>query len=159
MGLLTPLAVRIGAIAWLPRLLPQITWIDIRLQAVSRGRLSLLTLAGLPNLLLTVRGRTSGIDRTTPLLCVPDQDGWLIAGSMFGGPSTPAWVHNLRSAPTARIRVRHRDVKVTATELSDDDRSRAWTLMLRTWPNYALYEARTSRLIPVFRLTSVGPVA
>jgi len=156
MGLLTPLAVRIGAIAWLPRLLPQITWIDTRLQAVTRGRLSLLTIAGLPNLSLTVRGRTSGIDRTTPLLCVPDHDGWLIAGSMFGGPSTPAWVHNLRAATAGRIRFHHRDVEVIATELADDDRSLAWALMLRAWPNYALYEARTSRLIPVFRLTPVG---
>lgn len=56
MGLLTPLAVRIGAIGWLPRLLPQITWIDTRLQTVTRGRLGLLTIAGLPNLLLMVRG-------------------------------------------------------------------------------------------------------
>lgn len=157
MGPLTPLAVRIGAIGWLPRLLPQITWIDTHLQSGTRGRLSLLTIAGLPNLLLTVRGRTSGIERTTPLLCVPDHDGWLIAGSMFGGPSTPAWVHNLRAASIVQIRFRHRDVEVTATELSADDRSQAWAMMQRTWPNYALYEARTSRTIPVFRLTPVNP--
>jgi len=156
MGLLTPLALRIGAIRWLPRLLTQITWIDTRLQAGTRGRLSLLTIAGLPNLLLTVPGRTSGIERTTPLLCVPDQDGWLIAGSMFGGPSTPSWVHNLRAASSARIRFQGEDVEVTASELTDGDRSEAWALMQRTWPNYALYERRTSRVIPVFRLTPVG---
>jgi deazaflavin-dependent oxidoreductase (nitroreductase family) len=156
MGLLTPLAVRIGAIRWLPRLLPQITWIDTRLQAGTRGRLSLLTIAGLPNLLLTVPGRTSGIERTTPLLCVPDHDGWLIAGSMFGGSSTPSWVHNLRAASFARIRFQREDVEVTASELTDGDRSEAWALMQRTWPNYALYQTRTSRVIPVFRLTPVG---
>jgi len=155
MGLLTPLAVRVGAIGWLPRWLPQITWLDTRLQSVTRGRLSLLTIAGLPNLLLTVRGRTSGLLRSTPLLCVPDRDGWLIAGSRFGGPSTPAWVHNLRSTSTARIRFHRRDIDVVATELTDDDRSQAWAQMLRTWPNYALYELRTTRLIPVFRLTAV----
>lgn len=156
MGLLTPLAVRIGAIGWMPRLLPQITWIDKRLQSATKGRLSLLTLAGLPNLLLTVRGRATGIERTTPLLCVPDHGTWLIAGSMFGGPSTPDWVYNLRAASSARIRFERRDVSVVATELSGDERASAWAMMLDTWPNYALYEVRTRRLIPVIRLTPGG---
>lgn len=154
MGILTPIAVRIGALRWMPRLLPQITWIDKRLQSATRGRVSLLTIAGLPNLLLTVRGRTSGIERTTPLLCVPDHETWLIAGSMFGGPSTPAWVHNLRASTTARIRFERRNLTVVATELSGEQRNQAWALMLQTWPNYALYEARTRRVIPVFRLTA-----
>ncbi|GAB3927540.1 hypothetical protein GCM10011575_10210 [Microlunatus endophyticus] len=156
MGVLTPLAVRIGAISWLPRLLPQITWVDKRLQLASRGRLSLLRVAGLPNLMLSVPGRTSGIERTTPLLCVPDQDTWLIAGSNFGGPVMPAWVHNLRAASAPRIRLAGREIPVVATELSGDDRAHAWAVMVRTWPNYSLYEIRTRRTIPVFRLTPVS---
>ncbi|HEY9293681.1 MAG TPA: nitroreductase family deazaflavin-dependent oxidoreductase [Microlunatus sp.] len=155
MGLLTPLAVRIGAVSWMPRLLPQITWIDLRLQSCSRGRLSLLSIAGLPNLLLTVPGRRSGVPRTTPLLCVPIQDAWLIAGSSFGGPTTPAWVHNLRAARTARIRFRGRTVTVSAEELVGTDRALMWTRMCRAWPNYLLYERRTRRLIPVIRLTPI----
>lgn len=155
MGLLTPLAVRIGAIAWIPRLLPQITWIDKRLQSVSRGRLSLLTIAGLPNLLLTVRGRSSGVERTTPLLCVSDGGTWLVAGSAFGAPTTPAWVRNLRAARSARVQVGGREVAVVAEELSGGERSRMWSLMCRTWPNYVLYENRTDRLIPVIRLTPI----
>lgn len=155
MGLLTPLAVRIGAIPWLPGLLPQLTWIDKRLQSVSDGRLSLLSIAGLPNLLLMVPGRRSGVLRTTPLLCVPDQESWVVAGSAFGGPTTPAWVHNLRAAKTARVRVGSREVSVVADELSGAERSRMWELMCRTWPNYVLYENRTDRLIPVIRLSPV----
>ena len=92
MGLLTPLAVKIGALEWMPRLLPQIVWVDTNLQKVSRGRVSVLDIAGLPNLMLTVVGRKSGIPRQTPLLCVPDGDTWLIAGSYFGGPKMPVWV-------------------------------------------------------------------
>src|SRR5688500_16030722 len=101
MGLLTPLAVRIGAIPWLPRLLPQIVACDKALQRVSRGRVTILDVAGLPNLVLTVPGRKSGIPRTNPLLCVPHDGGWLIAGSYFGGPTTPLWVNNLRATETA----------------------------------------------------------
>lgn len=153
MGLLTPLAVRIGAISWMPRLLPQIVWVDTRLQRISKGRVSVLDIAGLPNLALTVPGRKSGIPRTTPLLCVPYEGGWLIAGSYFGGPKTPLWVGNLRATDRARITFAREDVEVTWRELEGADRADAWQAMLRIWPNYAKYEERTSRVIPVFLLS------
>ena len=154
MGLLTPLAIRIGAIPWMPRLLPQIVWTDRRLQHVTGGRVSVLDIAGLPNLVLTVVGRKSGIPRSTPLLCVPDGDTWLIADSYFGGPDMPVWVGNLRAAGEAEIGIDGRQLPVTATELADGDRAAAWQVMLRTWPNFARYEERTDRLIPVFRLAA-----
>jgi deazaflavin-dependent oxidoreductase (nitroreductase family) len=152
MGLLTPLAVKIGALEWMPKLLPQVVWVDTNLQKVSRGRVSVLDIAGLPNLMLTVAGRKSGIPRQTPLLCVPDGDTWLIAGSYFGGPKMPVWVFNLRAAETAHIRFGKVEADVTAEELTGPDRDAAWRTMLATWPNYAKYEERTDRLIPVFRL-------
>jgi deazaflavin-dependent oxidoreductase (nitroreductase family) len=153
MGLLTPVAIRIGAIPWLPRLLPQIVAVDRFVQRASRGRLSLLDIAGLPNLTLTVAGRKSGIPRSTPLLCVPDDGTWLIAGSHFGGPKEPLWVANLRAAGVAEIDVDGAHHAVAAAELGPEDRAAAWQVMLRTWPNFAKYEERTDRLIPVFRLS------
>lgn len=155
MGLLTPLAVRIGAIPWMPRLLPQIVWLDTNLQKATRGRVTVLDIAGLPSLTLTVPGRRSGMPRTTPLLCVPYEGGWLIAGSYFGGPRTPLWVGNLRAAATARIRYGGRDLEVTHAELDGAERARAWSAMLEVWPNYAKYEERTDRHIPVFLLQPV----
>jgi deazaflavin-dependent oxidoreductase (nitroreductase family) len=153
MGLLTPVAVRIGAVSWMPKLLPQIVWFDRLLHRVSGGRVTVLDLAGLPNLNLTVRGRKSGIERTTPLLCVPDGDTILIAGSYFGGPRTPLWVGNLRAAGgAAAVEHRRQRFSVTATELTGEDRATAWRTMLETWPNFSTYEARTQRTIPVFRL-------
>ncbi len=152
MGLFTPLAVRIGAIPWMPKLLPQIVWVDTRLQKTTRGRWSVLDIAGLPSLALTVPGRKSGIPRTTPLLCVPYRDGWLIAGSYFGGPKTPLWVGNLRATERARIRFAREEFDVSWRELEGPDRAEAWQWMLKTWPNYAKYEERTDRVIPVFLL-------
>jgi deazaflavin-dependent oxidoreductase (nitroreductase family) len=152
MGLFTPLAVRIGAIPWMPKLLPQIVWVDTRLQKTTRGRWSVLDIAGLPSLALTVPGRKSGIPRTTPLLCVPYREGWLIAGSYFGGPKTPLWVGNLRAAELARIRFAREDIDVSWRELEGADRAEAWRAMLEVWPNYAKYEERTDRVIPVFLL-------
>ena len=95
---MTPLAIRIGAIPWMPKLLPQITATDKFVQKVSKGRVTILDIAGLPNLMLTVKGRKSGVPRTTPLLCVPHQGGNLIAGSNFGQLKPPVWVVNVRAA-------------------------------------------------------------
>lgn len=153
MGLLTPLAVRIGSISWMPRLLPQIVFVDKNLQRLTRGKVTVLDVAGLPNLALTVPGRKSGIPRTTPLLCVPHGGGWLIAGSYFGRPNVPVWVGNLRATDAAEVRVDGRTVPVQWTEVEGAERAAVWEVMLRTWPNFALYEKRTDRTIPVFHLT------
>ena len=152
MGLLTPIAVRIGAIPWMPKLLPQVVWVDTRLQKISRGKVTLLDVAGLPNIALTVPGRKSGVPRTTPLLCVPHDGGWLIAGSYFGGPKVPLWVGNLRATERAKVRVKGEELDVTWRELEGEERARMWQVMLGVWPNYARYERTTTRVIPVFYL-------
>jgi deazaflavin-dependent oxidoreductase (nitroreductase family) len=155
MGLLTPLAVRIGAIPWMPRLLPQIMWVDKLLQRLTRGRLTLLDIAGLPNLMLTVIGRKSGQPRETPLLCVPYGDDILIAGSNFGSDKQPVWVVNIQANPEVTVRFRGRTRSMVARRLEEGpEREAAWEHMLKTWPNFARYEQRTDRRIKVFLLTS-----
>ena len=156
MGMLTPLAIKIGAISWLPRFLPQITWLDKLLQRITGGRWSILRIAGLPNLMLTVVGRKSGVPRSTPLLCVPYRDGVLVAGSNFGGPKVPLWVGNVRAAGRVTMRFEGRTHEAVPHELVGDDRAAAWEHMLKTWPNYAKYAERTGREIPVFHLQPVG---
>ena len=153
MGLLTPLAVKIGAISWMPKALPQIEKWDSRLQRVTAGRLSALDIAGLPNLMLRVPGRKSGAIRSTPLLCVPHDGGWLIAGSYFGAQKMPVWVLNLRATDEAEIIVDRETVPVAWREVSGPERARLWDVMVGTWPNFTLYEKRTDREIPVFVLT------
>lgn len=153
MGLLTPLAVRIGALEFMPKLLPQITATDKALQKVTKGRVSILDVAGLPNLTLTVRGRKSGLPRSTPLLAVPRGDAWLIAGSNFGGPKQPVWVVNLEANPDAQITVKGRARDVVARRLEGEEREAAWAHMRTVWPNYDKYAERTERQIKVFELT------
>ncbi len=152
MGLLTPVAKKVGAISWLPKLLPQIVGVDKFLQKASKGRVTLLDLAGLPNVMLTVPGRKSGLPRSNPLLCVPHDGGWLIAGSYFGGPKVPLWVHNLRATDRAHIRFAREEIDVTWRELESEERARMWQVMLDLWPNYATYEKTTGRVIPLFFL-------
>ena len=157
MNPLTPVAVLVGRQSWMPRLLPVVVRVDTGLLKVSKGRLTLLRIAGLPNLFLTVPGRKSGVPRTTPLLCVPHEGRILIAGSYFGGPKLPVWVLNLRAAGEADIRMAGKERHVTAREVVGEERDRLYDVMIDTWPNYRLYAERTKassgRTIPVFELT------
>ena len=152
MNALTPLAIKIGSIEWMPKLLPQITATDKFIQRVSRGRVTILDIAGLPNLMLTVKGRKSGVPRTTPLLCVPHEGDILIAGSYFGGPKTPVWVANVRAADEVQVRMDGRTMTAVPREVTGTERDRLWEVMVETWPNYRKYEQRTDRTIPVFVL-------
>jgi deazaflavin-dependent oxidoreductase (nitroreductase family) len=153
MGLLTPLAVRVGRLSFLPRYLPQIVWTDTKIEQVSRGRLTLLDVAGLPNIRLTVRGRKTGTPRTIPLLAVPRGDDWLIAGSNWGGPRQPVWVVNIEADPDCQVTVRNHTRDMRARRLQEQEREAAWQHMVRTWPNYDKYAERTDRQIKVFELT------
>ncbi len=154
MGLLTPLAVRIGSLEFMPKLLPQITATDKALQKVTKGRVTVLRIAGLPNLTLTARGRKSGVPRSTPLLAVPRGEDWLIAGSNFGGPKQRVWVVNVEANPDVQITVNGRTRDMVARRLEGDERERAWADMVKVWPNYNLYAERTDRQIKVFELTA-----
>ncbi len=152
MGLLTPLAVRIGALSWMPKLLPQVVWTDKHLQRLTRGRVTLLDIAGLPNLLLTVPGRKSGVPRIDPA-AVRAARRWLAdRGLLLRRLGVPLWVANLRATDRARIRFRREEVEVTRREVEGEERARLWQVMLATWPNFARYEQRTTRMIPVFYL-------
>ncbi|MCF8607443.1 nitroreductase family deazaflavin-dependent oxidoreductase [Gordonia sp. HY442] len=149
MGLLTPLAIKIGSYPRMSEYLPTIVKADDLIQKVSGGSRCLLQIAGLPSVTMTVVGRKSGQPRTTTLLAVPDGDDWLITGSYFGGPKAPAWVFNVRAAGTVTIR----GIEFSAVELSGDARASAWETLRAVWPNFDLYEQRTERVIPVFRLS------
>lgn len=150
--LVRPIAIALGGQPWLPRLNTQIVGIDRLLQKATRGKVSLVNLAGLQGLMLSVRGAKSGIERTTPLLCVPHEGGWLVAGSNWGAPKPPAWVSNLSAADSASVKFHGVRRVVTPREQTGDDKARVWRVMVETWPNYDKYAARTARDIRVFFL-------
>jgi deazaflavin-dependent oxidoreductase (nitroreductase family) len=156
MNPLTPVAMWLGRLPWLPRFLHQITAVDKFIQRLTKGQWSLLRMAGLPSMMLTVLGRRSGIARSTPILCVPWRGGHLVAGTNFGGTKAPVWVLNVRAAERVTVTVDGQTHDAVPHELSGEQRAAAWEHMLKTWPNYAMYAERSDRLIPVFWLTPVG---
>lgn len=156
MKLFHPLAVRIGALPWIPRYTRHIVAVDHAIQKISKGRVTLLTVAGLPELTLTVKGRKTGIERRTPLLCVPLEKGWVVAGSNWGSPEAPAWSKNLKAADRAEVQYEGKTTPVAVRLVDGTEREELWRAMVDVWPNYPMYAARTDRVIPIFVLTPVA---
>lgn len=156
MALLTPVGIRIAALPFMPKLLPQIVSTDKKLLALTRGKLSVLDLAGLPNITLTTIGRKSGLPRLAQLLAVPRPDGsWLTAGSNFGQEAQPIWVLNVEANPKVEVTRKGRTTPMLARKLEGAERLAARDEMMKVWPNIALYEKRTAggREIKIFHLT------
>jgi deazaflavin-dependent oxidoreductase (nitroreductase family) len=103
--------------------------------------------------LLHTTGRRSGNERVTPVMAIPDGDGWLVTASAAGAPKDPAWAHNLRAHPTTTVETGRETVPVTATELDGQDHSAAWKRFTDLSDAFARYQERaTTRRLPVFRL-------
>ncbi|CRZ16730.1 nitroreductase family deazaflavin-dependent oxidoreductase [Mycolicibacterium neworleansense] len=124
---------------------------------LSRGRLGVLELAGLPSLQLTVAGRRSGTPRTVTLQYVPDGRSLLLVASNWGLPTHPGWSHNLGATDRALIERDGNLQDVTAEQLSGAERQRAWNVVLDFWPNYALAQERAGdRTFRIFALRPTG---
>ncbi|KAA0919756.1 nitroreductase family deazaflavin-dependent oxidoreductase [Dietzia sp. ANT_WB102] len=154
-NLLTPIAVWFGRQDATKDNSHLVVTLDRRLNRISRGRVPLLRLAGLPTLTLHVPGRKSGALRSTPLLCASWGNGLIIVGSNWGGQKTPVWVHNLRFAGDGEVAISVYGTRmaVDVRELDVDERRDAWSVAVRVWPNYEIYAQRTTRELPVFHLT------
>ncbi|OLT43139.1 nitroreductase [Saccharomonospora sp. CUA-673] len=150
---LPALARILGKRRGLMRLAPAIVWTDARLTRLTRGRVTLVGIAGLPSLRLVTTGRRTGRPRETNLLYLPDRGACIVTGSNWGRPTEPAWVHNLRTTPEARVVIRGRATDVHARELSGMDREATWRRLLAFWPGYAMERDEAGRDFPIFVLT------
>ncbi len=112
---------------------------------------------GAPNsLLLHTVGAKTGLPRTNSLSYARDGADYLVVASNGGDPRSPAWYHNLKAYPRVEINVGRRRFAVTASPVlpDDPDYSRLWRIVNDNNANrYDGYQARTSRPIPIVRLT------
>ena len=104
-------------------------------------------------LLLTTTGAKSGQPRVSPLAYQRVDGRMLIIGSYRGADIDPAWVHNLRANPQARVEVGTDAYDVAARELPSDERASAWAQIIAVAPGFGEYQANTRRIIPLFELT------
>ncbi len=107
---------------------------------------------GAPMLLLTTTGAKSGKQHTTPLVFLPDGDRWIIFASAAGAPKHPAWYHNLVAHPNVTVEVGKERLAATATVLTSPEREEKYASIVKLMPNFAEYQAKTTRQIPVIAL-------
>lgn len=103
-------------------------------------------------LLLTSTGAKSGERRTTPVVYQRDGDRMVIFASKAGAPNNPAWYHNLRANPTATVEIGSETLDVEALVTEGDERERLFRKQAEGHPQFAEYEKKTTRQIPVVAL-------
>jgi len=107
---------------------------------------------GAPMLLLDHVGAKSGVERTVPLLYVPDPEGGeeiAIIASKGGFPKHPAWFHNLKANPDTTVQIGRERRPVHARVATGAEREKFWNRAVELWNQYADYQERTERQIPV----------
>ncbi len=115
---------------------------------LSRGRIG-GRFGKMPILLLTTKGRKSGLARTTPLTYLLDGDDYVLIASNGGKDWPPAWFGNLTAHPEGVVQLGSQKFRVTATVADAEQRRRLWPIVLERYPNYAGYEKKTTREIPL----------
>ncbi len=105
-----------------------------------------------PTLLLVTTGRTSDQPRVAPLLYQPCGDGFLVVASKGGTPHHPQWYKNLQADQNCEVVAGTFRCRAVAVTVEGDERELRWEQMVRFWPDYEVYQARTERQIPIVKL-------
>lgn len=133
-----------------------LSWLHRAGVKVSGGRLG-GTLVGLPSLELVTVGRRSGRSRSS-MLTAPLTFGQtlVVVASAGGNDEHPAWFLNLRDHPQVTVSLAGgTPVPMVARVATPDEREELWPRIVDALPNYAQYQERTSRVIPVVLLEPV----
>ncbi|MFG2177687.1 nitroreductase family deazaflavin-dependent oxidoreductase [Streptomyces abikoensis] len=128
-------------------------WVRDQVELIERsGGTEGTTLQGVPVILLTTRGAKSGKLRKTPLMRVEHEGAYAAVASKGGSPKHPVWYHNIVADPRVELRDGTLLQDMTAREVTGEERAAWWARAVEVWPDYAEYETKTSREIPVFVL-------
>ena len=110
---------------------------------------------GVPTLLLTTRGRKSGLLRRTALIFGRDGKNFLLVASKGGAPKHPFWYLNLVANPEVEIQVGADKFTVRARTANKEEKPRLWKIMAEIFPRYDEYQAKAGREIPLIILEPV----
>jgi len=111
------------------------------------------TMRDMPVIIVTTRGAKSGKVRKVPLMRVEHDGEYAAVASMGGAPKNPVWYHNLVADPRVELRDGTLVQPMTAREVTGAEKAIWWERCVAAYPDYADYQVRTERSIPVFVLT------
>ncbi len=132
-------------------------WVREHVERIVRtGTTDGVTIKGLPTVLITYRGAKTGKVRKTPVMRVEHEGRYAAVASKGGEPANPQWYASLVAEPVVELQ----DGTVTrgyrAREVSGDERALWWRRAVEAYPDYADYQRRTDRQIPVFVLEPIS---
>lgn len=113
------------------------------------------TMNGMPVVLLTTKGNKSGKLRKSPLMRVEHDGEYAIVASLGGAPKHPVWYHNVKAEPLVELRDGTEKHDYVAREVTGDEKAVWWERSVAAYPDYADYQKKTDREIPVFVLSRV----
>jgi len=113
------------------------------------------TLRGRPIIVLTTLGAKSGKLRKTALMRVEHDGAYAVVASLGGAPKHPVWYFNIKAQPLVELQDGATKRDYTARELTGAEKAEWWERAVATWPDYAEYQKKTDREIPVFVLEAL----
>jgi deazaflavin-dependent oxidoreductase (nitroreductase family) len=114
------------------------------------------TLRGMPVVVLTTRGAKSGKIRKSPLMRVEHDGDYAVVASKGGAPTHPVWYYNLMADPHVELQDGPTKGDRVARLLTGDEKAEWWRRAVEAYPDYADYQEKTDREIPVFVLEAAG---
>lgn len=125
-------------------------------EASGGSRANTLRDTGLPVVIVTSIGASSGKVRKAPLMRVEYDGRYALVASQGGAPKHPTWFFNLLQHPQIQLQDGPVPQDMTARVLDGDEKAEWWARAVAAFPNYAVYQARTEREIPVFLAEPAG---
>ncbi|MGH3298882.1 MAG: nitroreductase family deazaflavin-dependent oxidoreductase [Trebonia sp.] len=113
-------------------------------------------LNGRPVIILTSVGAKSGKLRKSPLMRVEHDGDYAVVASLGGAPQNPVWYYNLTANPHVELQDGPHKRGYLAREVQGAEREAWWERAVAAWPDYAEYQKKTTRVLPVFVLTPAG---
>ncbi|MCZ4275531.1 nitroreductase family deazaflavin-dependent oxidoreductase [Rhodococcoides yunnanense] len=113
------------------------------------------TLNGMPVVLMTTKGNKTGKLRKTPLMRVEHDGEYAVVASLGGAPKHPVWYYNVKAEPLVELQDGPDKADYLAREVIGDEKTVWWDRAVAAYPDYADYQRKTDREIPVFVLTKV----
>ncbi len=110
------------------------------------------TLRGKPVIILTTKGVKSGKIRKSPLMRVEHDGRYAAVASLGGAPKNPVWYYNVREHPRVELQDGPERKDYVAREVTGEEKAEWWERAVAAWPDYAEYQRKTDRIIPVFVL-------
>lgn len=104
---------------------------------------------GVTALLFTHRGRKTGKLRTNAIIFTQVGDKYVIIASKGGSPTHPAWYLNICDDPNIEVQIKGEVFQATARTAESPEREELWAKAVENWPNFDVYQSRTTRKIPV----------